>query len=457
VSFLKKGWFRYLPVSLQRKIEHRPNLQKVLNNISWLFADRFFRMGGGLLISIWIARYLGPKQFGLMNYAIAFVALFGSIATLGLNSIVVKDLIKRPENADVTLGTTFVLQIIGGLLACLIAILAISYVRPNDLTLKLMTAILGFAMVFKSVEVVRYWFEAQVQSKYIVWVENLVFLLFAVVKVFLIFTQATLIDFIWVIFAETVLMAFFLLILYSFKVGQLKSWKLQYGRTKELLKDGWPLMLSGLAVMVYMRIDQIMLGQMMGDQAVGVYSAAVRISEVFYFIPVAIAASVFPSIIEAKKHSEALYYKRLQRLYDLMVIFTLSVAIPMTFFSDVIIHLLFGSAYVGAGPILSIHIWAGLFVSLGVISSRWIVIENLQMYALYRTGLGVLINISANVILIPKYGSLGAAIGTLISQVLATYMFDILTHQTRPSFWLKTASLIPINFIRRKANGITND
>jgi O-antigen/teichoic acid export membrane protein len=189
---------------------------------------------------------------------------------------------------------------------------------------------------------------------------------------------------------------------------------------------------------------------------VGVFSAAVRISEVWYFIPVAIVASVFPSIIEAKKHSEALYYQRLQKLYDLMVILALSVAIPMTFLSHWLAVTLFGETYEEAGAILSIHIWASVFVFLGVASSKWFLIENMQKKAFYRTLFGMLINITANYFLIPSHGAIGAAISTLLSQILAAYLFDALTAATRRSFWLKTASLIPLNFIRKKASDFNN-
>lgn len=106
----KSGWFRYFPASLRTKIEHCPNFQKALNNISWLFADRILRMGAGLFVTIWLARYLGAEQFGLLNYATAFVALFSALATMGLNGIIVRDLVKSPETANIVLGTAFVMQ-----------------------------------------------------------------------------------------------------------------------------------------------------------------------------------------------------------------------------------------------------------------------------------------------------------------------------------------------------------
>jgi PST family polysaccharide transporter len=441
-------WLKFVPAPLRARFEHRPHLLKALTNTGWLFGDQILRMAVGLFVGVWIARYLGPEQFGLLNYAMAFVALFGAIASLGLSGIVVRDLVKDPACANTTLGTAFVLQFIGGFLAFGLAIAVIGFARPDDGLAKLMVAVLGFVMVFKSSEVVKYWFESQVQSKYTVWVENGAFMVFAAVKVGLILTNASLMSFVWAVFAEGLLVAAGLLGMYAWRGGRLLAWHGHYHRAKILLKDSWPLILSGLAIMVYMRIDQIMLGQMLGDEAVGIYSAAVRISEVWYFVPMAIVASVFPSIIEAKKQSESLYYERLQKLYDLMTLLALGVALSMTLMSDWLIALFYGDGYSGAGTVLALHVWTGLFVFMGVASGRWYLSENLQKLAFTRTLSGAFINILANLLLIPEYGVQGAAIGTLLSQIAAAYLFDFLHPKTRAVFWMKSKSFMP--FFRYK-------
>lgn len=403
-------------------------------------------MGVGLLVGVWIARYLGPEQFGLMNYAMAIVALFGAVASLGLNGIVVRDLVREPDSANTTLGTAFLLQLIGGFLAFGLAIATIGLARPDDSLAKAIVAVLGFAMVFKSTEVVKYWFESQVKSKYVVWMENGVFLVLAVSKISLILMEAPLMAFVWAAFAEGALGAVGLLTVYAWRGGALGVWRIRYGRAKGLLQDGWPLILSGLAVMVYMRIDQVMLGQMLGDEAVGVYSAAVRISEVWYFIPVAIVASVFPSIIEAKKRSEPLYYKRLQKLYDLMVLLSLSVAIPMVFLSSWLVELLYGEQYREAGTVLAVNIWTGLFVSLGLAAGKWVILEGYFRNALFRVLLGACINILANSILIPIYSVSGAAWATLISYAFANWISLALSRTTWACFSMQSKALFRFGF-----------
>lgn len=440
---MTQAWLKLIPSGLRARIEHRPHLLKAMSNTGWLFGDQMLRMAVGLLVGVWIARYLGPEQFGLLSYAMAFVALFGAIASLGLNGIVVRDLVKDPSGANATLGTAFALQFIGGFMAFGLAIATIGLARPDDSLSRLVVAVLGFVMVFKCTEVVKYWFESLVQSKYTVWVENGAFMAFAAVKVGLILANASLMSFVWAVFAEGLLVAAGLLGMYGWRGGRLLAWQGHYQRAKILLKDSWPLILSGLAIMVYMRIDQIMLGQMLGDEAVGIYSAAVRISEVWYFVPMAIVASVFPAIIEAKKQSESLYYERLQKLYDLMTLLALGVALSMTLMSDWLMAMLYGDNYFGAGTVLALHVWTGLFVFMGVASGRWYLSENLQKLAFARTLLGAFINVVANVLLIPKYGVQGAAIGTLLSQMAAAFLFDLLHPKTRALFWMKSKSFVP--------------
>ncbi len=432
---------KVLPVGLQDKIKQNQGLQDILTNTGWLFADKIVRMGIGIFVGIWVARYLGPDQFGILNFAAAFVALFGVAATLGLNSIVVRDLVKEPENEDSILGTAFILQLLAGILAYILVVITITVFQPDDDLTRLIVIILGLVLIFKASEIARYWFESQVMSKYTVWVESSIFLLISITQVVLILNQATLMGFVWVTVVGGLSVSIVLMGVYSWRIGGISAWRFDFSRAKTLLKDSWPLLLSGMAIMVYMRIDQIMLGQMVGVESVGIYSAAVRISEVWYFIPMAITASVFPSLIKIKKESEQKYIYRFQRLFNIMVMLGVVVAVPVTFLSDWIIAQLFGSDYINAGPVLIVHIWSGIFVSLGIISGTWLVNENLQRLAFYRALVGAIVNIVANIYLIPYFGVVGAAVGTLLSQFIAAYMFDLFNTKTRAMFWMKTRAL----------------
>ena len=194
--------------------------------------------------------------------------------------------------------------------------------------------------------------------------------------------------------------------------------------------------------MIYMRIDQIMIKEMLGERDVGLFSAAVRLSEVWYFIPVIISTSLFPSIVNAKKISDKLYDTRLRRLYTFMIWLAIMIALPMTFLSNWLVTLLYGEAYREAGQILMIHIWAGVFVFMGVASSKWFISEGLQRHLTINTVAGAIMNILLNIFLIPKYGIYGAARATVMSQALASYFMNILFKRTRLNFFRLTRSVV---------------
>lgn len=414
---------------------------QILSNIGWLFSDRILRLVIGLAVGVWLARYLGPEDFGLFNFAMAFISMFGALASLGLNGVVVRDLVKKPEDANSTLGTAFILRVVSGFLALGMSVLVVSLVRPDDDLVKAIVAILGFGMIAKAAEVVKFWFESQVRSKYTVWVENGVFLLMAAVRIVLILSQAPLVFFAWAALVEVAVVSVLLMIIYGRFGGRLSLWRWKFQRGITLVKESWPLILSGIAAIVYMRVDQIMLGQMIGDEAVGVYSVAVRLSEVWYFVPFAIVASVYPSIIKAKERDESEYSKRWQALYDVAVLISLLVAVPASLLAEPVITLLFGSAYASSADVFAVHIWTGLFVFLGVASAKWFVIENRQFLSFQRTLLGAVLNVMLNVYMIPKYGAVGAAYATLLAQATAAFLFDALRRDTRRMFLLKLRSM----------------
>ena len=418
-------------------------LRGIVVNTGWLFVDRILRMGVGLFVGVWVARYLGVQQFGVFNYATAFVALFSTLSTLGLDAIVVRSIVREPEKRAEILGTAFWLKLFGGVVALVLAVSSIILLRRDEQLTISLVAILSSVGIFQAFDTIDLWFQSQVQSKYTVIAKNTAFVITALVKVALISFHAPLIAFAWAGLGEVSLGAIGLIISYRVRGYSpwLWSWNLRLAKT--LLKESWPLILSGLTIMIYMRIDQIMLGQMIGDKAVGLYSAATRISEVWYFIPMAIASSVSPAIYAAKEVSEALYYQRIEKFLRLLSWLAIVVAVPMSFLSGTIITLLFGKSYEASAAILAIHIWASIFVFMGVGTSCWFIAEGLTQFALRRTIIGAVTNVFLNMFLIPAYGGVGAAIATVISQAFATFFSNATHPKTRKIFKLQVKSLLP--------------
>jgi len=403
------------------RFREREGLRRIFSNLSWLFFDKVFRLGFGLFVVAWVARYLGPSDFGHLNYAIAFTALFSAIATLGLDGIAVRELINEPEQKEKILGSVFFLKLIGGICALILSCSAILLVRPNDKSSSVLIFIIALGFIFQSFNTIDIWFQSQLLSKYTVWVKNSVFLIASIMKVFFILVKGPLIVFAVIGTFEIMIGAAGLIIFYHAKHLRIKKWKADWLVVQNLLKDSWPLILAGLSVMVYMRIDQVMIGQMMGDKVVGIYSAAVQLAEIWYFIPMLISPSIFPSILNAKKIGGDIYTQRTQMLYDLMALLAVLIAVIVFFFSKDMISFLYGNQYVNASFVLSIYVWAGIPVFLGVVVSRFLIAENMTKVSFYRTFLGCISNVILNLILIPRYGIVGAAWATLISYFISLF------------------------------------
>ncbi len=414
-------WLRYLPGFLRARLDGRHTLQTVLGNTGWLFVDKILRMGVGLSVGIWLARYLGPESFGQLSYAIAFVALFSAIATLGMDSIVVRELVRHSEKKDEIVGSTFVLKFIGGCLAYVIVLTALWLMRPTDTLALWLVGIIALGMIFQAVDAVDFWFQSRVQSRYTVYAKNSAFLLASAAKVWLILTQAGLIAFAWVGLLEVMVGAVGLLIAYKATGNEFSSIRMRLSLMHDLLSKSWPLLLSGLAVTAYMRVDVVMLREMVGDQEAGIYAAATSLSEVWYFLPMVIVASLSPAIIKSRDTNQDLYISRLRRLYFFMAWLAISVALPFSLLSSWLVGNLYGNEFGGAAPVLAIHLWAGIAVFLGVASSQYLLAEHLQKISFYRTLIGLVCNVALNLALIPTLGAMGAAIATVISYFIATF------------------------------------
>ncbi len=400
---------------LRRKLEGRAYLQNVISNTGWLFADNLLRMGVGLVVGVWVARYLGPEQFGVFSYALAFAVMFASFSGLGLEDIVIRDLVRDPACKEETLGTAFILKIVGGGISFIASIGAILVLRPADSLNHWLVGIFAAGAIFQAINVIEFWFNSQVQARYVVFAREAAFILCSSLKIILILDKASLIAFVWVSTIEIAVGSIGLVVAYTSRGNRLGNWRASTARARSLLKDGWPLLLSGIVIMVYMRIDQVMLGEMAGSEEVGIYSVAVRLVEVWTFIPMAISWSVFPAIVEARTTSDELYYERLQKLYNLMAFSAYAIAIPVTLLSDWLVVTLFGKAYAQAGLMLALLIWANVFANLEIARSSFIISMNWTKIHFVTVFLGCILNIGLNFLFIPEYGGVGAAVASLVS------------------------------------------
>jgi len=407
--------------------------------------DRVVRMGMGLFVGVWVARYLGPVQFGSLNFSIAFITLFGTVTTLGLEGIVVREVLHNAQHTHEILGTTLALRSGGGLLAVGLSIATLRLIQPHDRQALLLVSILSLTLVFQAFDTIDCFFQSQVQSKITVWAKNSAFLVFAAVRVSLIYAKAPLWSFAASYAGEIALGAFGLMLGYRLSGGRVFAWRSSKTRAIYLLKQSWPVIFAGMAIMIYMRLDTVMLKMMKGDYAVGLYSAAIKVSEVWYFIPLAIVSSVQPAIMRVKDDPE-LFYGRLRKLFSLMTMTACILGSIVALTSHAIVRILYTNSYNGAGAVLAVHVWASVFVFLGVAQSPWDLSKNLLTLSLYRTIAGAIINVAMNLYLIPRYSAMGAAIATVVSYAISAVFANAFSSRTRPIFYMQMRSFIPYRF-----------
>ncbi|WP_422659326.1 flippase [Paenibacillus sp. EC2-1] len=397
----------------------------LLANATWLFGDKIIRMILGLSVSVIMARILGPEELGKWNYAESFFGMFLVLTTLGFDAIVVRELVKDNSKAGEILGTAIGLKFVGTLLAVTASYIGISLLRPDDSTIKAINLILATASIFQLFDVIDYWFRSQMQPQYTVIAKNIAFIISCVIKIILLLNYAS-IEFVAVsAHIEFIVGSLLLLYFYKRKKQHLLGWRLSPSRAKSLMTHSWPLVLSSSAIFVQARIDQIMIGEMLGDAAVGQYSVALRLIEVLGFIPVVISTAYAPLVTKSKLASEVEYKRTLSNVYRMMFILFLITAIPIYFLSDQIVIVLYGMDYSQAGSLLSLFAIRLFFTNFGVAKSLFITNESLFKYTLITSVVGAGTNIILNYLLIPVMGVTGSLVATILSFTISIFISDL--------------------------------
>ena len=410
-------------------------MPNISSSIVWQLTEKILRIFSGLFIGIWIAKYLGTHLFGVYSYIQSFVGLFVALTTLGLDGVVVREITKN-QNQNIYIGTALLLRLMGAVLLILI-LSVVMYFYPHEYSSLMMLYSLIF--IIQAGLVFEYYFQSRVQGNIIGKVKIASLSLGILLKVYVILTGGTLFDFITVLMVESGIVSFLLIMNYS-KQESLTNLKVRLRYSIDLLKTSWPLIFSGFIMSVYMKIDQVMLYNMLSAEMNGIYASAVRISDSMNFIPVIICNVVFPLIIKLKSKSTSKYRIATKSLHSLMLWGAILLASFFTIFSEIIIRNTYGIEYIEAASVLSIYTWASIPVFLGVSSTIWILNENLQKYKLIMDVFGALLNIALNLYLIPKYGVLGAAYATLISYSLTLVLVSSIFPQLRDNFKMMVAS-----------------
>lgn len=413
---------------------------------------------GSLLIKMFtgiaVANYLGSEQNGMLNFPMAIITFFMAASALGLDSYVTRELLHRPQAKNTLLGTAFGMRLLAGILMLPLIyfsyFLVTTFSSPNLGIPFEFIVIVSFVCVIQSINIIDSYFQSQVQGKKIMTVQIIANLISAILKVGLILIQAPLIYFVCMLLGDALFLAAGYILMYPKSTESIFKWHFDKTVAVDLFKKAWPLAFSAILVSLYMKIDQVMISSYLGNGALGIYSTVVNLSESWYFIPVATVSALFPAIMNARKDDPKRYINRLQNLYDLMSFVSLAIALVITFAAPWIYQLLYSADYIdgGGAEVLSIHIWAGVFVFLGSASGQYLIAEGYTKLALIRTAAGAIVNIILNIWWIPLYGIKGAAWASLIAYGVSTF-YILLVPKTRQQGIMMFKSIFQISLFKK--------
>lgn len=398
---------------------------KALRNILWALGGKMVSLLSVLVVAIIVARYLGQEQYGIMNYVISFVAIFQVFADFGLDLIQVREESKDPSRRDVIIGTVFGLKVILALIT-LVAITCTTFLFETDSHIRTYILLYSFSILLNTTWVSRNHFTSIVWNEYIVKTEITRTLLGVLIKVVLVLLQLPLIWFIASLLVDSFLLATGYTLSYIKKIDSVRRWRFDSSLARYLLGQSFPLLLSGTAIIVYNRIDQLMIANMIDQSHLGIYSVAVRFAELLIFVPTIISQTIAPLLVEARQQDPQLYDAQSRVFMNVTVALCIALAVVTSLLAFPIVHLTFGRAYIGAVSVLAVLAFRVIGDALSQTSGQLILIEGIQQYAPIRNVIGCVVCVVLNWLLIPQAGIHGAAYSAIITIFISGTLSDFL-------------------------------
>lgn len=424
---------------------------KIIKNASWIIGCEIAQSLIGLVISMLIARYLGPSNFGIINYAASLATFVLPLMQLGLTNIMVQEMVSNPEKEGEILGTSILMSSLSAIVCILGLFSFVSFVNADENETIIVCVLYSTMLFFQAMKLTQYWFQAKYLSKYTSIVSFCAYIIVAIYKIYLLISHKCVYWFAVSNAFDTLLIAVSIYIVYR-KLGGLPL-KLSIKTAKRLFAKSHYYIVSSMMVMIFTQIDRVMIKNMLGNSDVGFYSAALTCASLASFIFVALIDSFRPSIYEALKQKKDLFERRMSMLYGIIVYLSLLFSLCVALLAPFIINILFGDAYMPAVSTLRCATWFTTFSYLGAVRNIWILAENKQKYLWMINLSGALCNIVLNLLFIPYMGILGAAIASVITQFFANVVVNHIIYPIRYSNILMLRGINPVfvmNLIRNK-------
>ncbi|MBQ0057389.1 MAG: flippase [Bacteroidales bacterium] len=415
--------------------------QSIVGNLSWALAGKMTNLVSGLVVGIIVARYLGPEKYGLMNYVVSFVFLFQTISVFGLDNIEIREEARHDVDHRIVMGTSFVLRCVLSVICIALCVLT-SWQMGADRYTIMLVAIYSLVILFNTLVVIRNYYFSQVRNKHIVQAEISRTLICIVIKLALLIGGATLTWFVVANMLDMLLVGTGYVMAYRHDVGSMRQWRFDAGYARFLLRESFPLLLTNAAVIVYQRIDQVMIGDMVDKESVGYFSVASRFVEILIYIPMILSQTISPLLTRAlKEEGRDAYIRKSQRFMNTSLWLSIIGGAVMSVLAYWAVLILFGETYLPAVAILQIMAFKAAGVALSNTAGAMLVIEGLQRYAIFRDMFGCLVCVVLNYLLLPHYGAIAAAFVTIIANVAAGYVADAFIPAYRHLFVMQTKAL----------------
>lgn len=420
------------------KVTQRARLR---NNMAWLAAERAVRLLIGVFVFGAVARKLGAESFGLLNYSYGLIAIFATLASLGMDGIVIRELMLHPDKRDSILGTATIMRLIGSA-ACLGCGVVASLFSVHHPDVPVLTLIIGLGMFPMSMEVIDWWFQMRTESGYTVKAKLIASFIGSALKLTLVAISAPLHFFAAALAFDGLAIGLALIWTYRSRHGTIRAWSFEAAIARGILRDAWPLIISGLLVALYLRIEQLVVMGSLGSRAAGVYYAAAKFAEVWNILPAIVASTLYPRLVEWKSRDPAGYAHRLQFMFDAMTALGLVIAVGTVLFGPLAVKIVFGQKYAGAEQILIV---LGLIAPLsfsGTARAQYMLLERVTIHHTIAALSGIAVNFSLSLYLVSRLGPVGAALGSLAGFFVSAYAISWAIPALRPCAGLQTRALL---------------
>lgn len=419
-------------------------LRSYLGNSAWLMSDSLLTNLFSLLVLAIVARHLGPEEYGAYAYVFSLAQIFAVLGQMGLDGLLVRDLVNHPKEQESVIGTAGGLRFLGYGLGGLLCLLYAILVPGHDATERwLFVSAFLFILLTPAPLILENWFRSRVEARYSSIARMTGTLLGGALKIGLVLLGAGAVAIGFAQAATVVIVFLVSLPLFLRRGGPApRRWNFESARAKTMLSECWLVFLGSLLAMIYFKIDQVMLRWWTSTEEVGIYAIASRMSEVCYFLPAAIVTTLFPRLIQLRNLSEQEFNANLRGLLALLSCLSYCTMIGVFLLGPFLIAFAFGEAYAAAVPVLFVHMCSMPFIFMRYAFSRWILIEKQLVFSVITQGCGAVTNVVLNIFLIPRYGMMGAAVATLFSYAAASYFSLFFSEKTRPVFFMMTEALL---------------